>query len=131
MKILIDTNMLMLPGQLKVDVFKQLITLAQDFYPLELVVLSQSIAELKSISKGRSPTAISARIALKLVEFNKPVIYEGKANKADESIILYSQANNEKSNRVVVCTNDRLLRIQLKKNGINCIILKGRRLDWA
>ncbi len=131
MKILTDTNMLMLPGQLKVDVFEQLKELAQDQYPLELVVLSQSIAELKNMNRGHSPTAIASRIALKVLELNRPSIYDGKLNKADESIILWAEENDNITNRVYVCTNDRLLRQQLKKKNIGTILLKGRKLSWS
>jgi len=114
MKILLDTNFLMLPAQFGVDIFEYL-----DCY--EIITLSSCVDELKRIAKKRGKDAAAAKVALKLIKENNVKAVRTK-EKADKAILNY--AANEKC---AVGTNDKNLIARLKKHGIKIIRLRQKK----
>ncbi|MFA4820346.1 MAG: PIN domain-containing protein [Candidatus Aenigmatarchaeota archaeon] len=114
MKVLLDTNFLMLPHQFGVDIFEFL----KDY---ELITLSSCVSELKKLSHGKGKDGLSARVALKLMkENNVHVIKTGVFG--DASIVKY--AVEEKCS---VATNDIALIKALKNSNIKIIRLKQKK----
>ncbi len=114
MKILLDTNFLMLPAQRKVDIYAKL-------QRNELITTKQCIKELQKIAKGKGKPAMHAKIALEMAEnLVKTVRSEGSP---DDAILDYAVENN-----CVVATNDRKLIESLKRHNIKIIRLRQGKL---
>ena len=114
MKLLLDTNFLMLPAQHKVDIYSKL-------KGHEFLTTVQCIKELKKIAKGKGKPAVHAKVALELAENNvKVVSAEGNP---DSAILDYAVRNN-----CAVATNDRILIQSLKRHNIKIIRLRQWKL---
>jgi rRNA-processing protein FCF1 len=132
MKVLLDTNILMLPGQLRLDALQQVESLCFDFGKPDLLVLSNTIAELTSESKGASKHAAAARIALTIVKTRKLHVVKGAADKADDAVLDWVRQEIVRGNQAVVATNDTDLRKKSRALGARTICLKGKTaLGWA
>ena len=118
MKILVDTNFLLLPAQFKIDIFKELRKHGS------LVTVDACIRELERISKGRSRSAMHAKLALALIKKRK--IKSIKSWKTRESADT-ALSNHAKKYNCAVATNDRKLIKNLKNNGITVIRLRQKR----
>lgn len=122
MKVLLDTNALMVPGQFGLDVFGELERLGYR----RLLVPRPVLWELESLAKladsGRDRTA--ARIGLKLAESCELVEAFGGA---DETLVEIAQETG-----AAVFTNDKELKKKLSTRGVTVIHLRQRRyLDIA
>ena len=120
-KIVVDTNFLLIPFQFRVDVFREAERLLEE--RTEFVVLSPCVAELKAMSAGKEGTGRdrrAAKAALTLLE-KMPVKVAKAAGAADDAIIDYAVKH-----KAVVCTNDRELRKKLRENGARVIGLREK-----
>jgi hypothetical protein len=113
MKVLLDTNFLLLPNQFGVDIFEFL-----KYY--KLATLSSCLDELKKLSRKKSKDGLAARVALQLIKQNNVEIIRTK-EKGDRAILNYAAAE-----RCVVATNDKELIKALKKYGIKVIRLRQK-----
>lgn len=143
-KIILDTNILLLPGQRMIDVFSQIQELMSDSY--QLVVLSKTLDELKKLSAGKSKDARAAQLGLALVNAKlaeAPTLFEkiiGLRAKntislvlvdeyADDAIVMLA---NKHAKETIVATQDANLMRRLKKRDIPVIMLKAKqRLDFV
>lgn len=114
MKILLDTNFMMIPHQFGVDIFEFL----KDY---EIATLSPCIEELKKLAKKKSDDGTAAKIALKLAKANKVRIIKAK-DAADKAILEYALQE-----KCTVGTNDKDLIKALKENDIKIIRLRQKR----
>ena len=120
-KVILDTNALMVPEQFSVDIFSELLRLgyAKWFVPASV------LGELRSLAiradKGRDKTA--ARVALGLAERCNAVGEDNcHADQAIEELALETGA--------AVFTNDRALKKRLFSKGITVVYLRqGRYLE--
>lgn len=120
--IILDSNFLLIPFQFKINIFEEIERLLEG--PHEIIVTSGVLKELKRLSKGKKRGSFAARVALKIIENNKEKIKLVKGNeKITDNEIIEIAARCEEP---VVCTNDIILRRRLKKQGIRCIVLKGK-----
>jgi len=110
MKLLLDTNFLLIPGQFKVDVFTEL----QQFGKPELFTLNLVIKELESLGSRHS------RLALQLVEKQKITILNARGE-TDDAIVRVSQTG------YTVCTQDRVLAKRLHARHTPVITLRQKR----
>jgi len=122
-KVILDTNALMMPEQFGVDIFSEL----QRLGFLECIVPKPVLRELESLTikadKGRDKT--SARVGLGLAHQCK--IMDTAVDGADRAIeeLAISQ-------KAAVFTNDRILKKRLFSKGITVIYLRqGRYLEAA
>ncbi len=120
-KVIIDTNALMVAEQFGVDIFSELVRLGY----VEWLVPAQVKGELGSLAvgadKGRDKTA--ARVALGLVERCQVVGIDNCP--ADQAILDLAEKEN-----AAVFTNDRALKKRLFSKGITVIYLRqGRYLE--
>ncbi len=114
MKVLLDTNALMMPEQFGVDIFSELERLGY----FEYLVPTAVVKELKEISKfadkGRDKRA--ANVALGLISRCKILDAEGDAD--DVLVRLASETG------AAVLTGDKELKKRLSKRGITVIYLR-------
>ncbi len=114
MKILLDTNFLMVPNQFGVDIFEFL----KDY---EIFTLSSCIEELKKLAKKKGKTGIAARVAIKLIK-EKNVRTLKTKEKGDNAILNYAVQE-----KCPVGTNDKELILRLRKNGITVFRLRQKK----
>jgi len=114
MKILIDTNMMLVPHQFGVDIFEFL-------REYEMFTLSSCIDELKKLSKKRGDDGLAARVGVRLIKENKIRTVKTK-EKGDKSILNYALRE-----KCAVATNDKGLMEALKTNHIKIIRLKQKK----
>jgi rRNA-processing protein FCF1 len=125
MKVVLDTNALMVPEQFKVEILSELQRLGYT----ECMVPSAVMEELRNLTNyARGKDKIAARIGIALAERCK-IIETGKESKdalnADQSI-----ENLAIQERVAVFTNDKALKKRLFSKGITVIYLRqGRYLE--
>ncbi|HIH47067.1 TPA: hypothetical protein HA297_02110 [Candidatus Woesearchaeota archaeon] len=129
--IVLDTNFLLIPGQFKVDIFRELERIIDA--PYRLVVLDATIDELKELrdkkgAKGRDKDA--AKLALRLVQAktetqNINIVTSAKPY-VDQAILQMVQ-EDRKDKKLVVATQDQELKRLLKKAGTKTITLRQKK----
>ncbi len=116
MKVILDANALMIPGQFGVDIFGELERLGYNQYIVPRPVIKE-LEILQARAKGKDKIAASIALSLtsrcKIVESNK---------KADDAIIQIVKDMN-----VAAFTNDAALKKRLKENGITTIHLRQKK----
>lgn len=125
-KVVIDTNVMLLPFYFNVDIFDQIFSLIEE--PFKIVIGTNVLAELEKLTKKRGKSAKAASLGLLFIKKYKKFIevVEGKGH-VDRWMVEYAKENN-----AIVCTNDMGLKERAKKNGLAVIVLKGKaRIDFA
>jgi len=129
--IVLDTNFLLIPGQFKVDIFRELERIIDA--PYRLVVLDATIDELKELrdkkgAKGRDKDA--AKLALRLVQAKTETqninIVTSAEPYVDRAILKMAQ-EDQKDKKLVVATQDQELKRLLKKAGTKTITLRQKK----
>lgn len=115
MRILLDTNFLLIPAQFKIDVFEELKRFG------EPLTISVCVIELKKLSRKKGKPGEHARIALLLLKKKKIKIVKAKGE-ADFALM-----NHAKKFNCAVATNDRKLIKALKNNGIKIIRMRQKK----
>lgn len=122
MKIIIDTNFLLIPGQFGVDIFTEIEKICD--FKHEIFVLDKTMEELDKIireQKGKDKRA--AKLAKDMVDRKKIKIIPTKTfGSADKAILEMA----EKA-KIVVATQDQLLKAELKKKGAYTIGLRQKK----
>ncbi len=125
MKVLLDTNALMVPEQFGVDIFSEMLRLGYAECLVPGPVLRELCALAKRADKGLDKLA--ARVGLGLAERCKVISPE--IERADADLALENLAIQEKA---AVFTNDKELKKRLIRKGITVIYLRqGRYLEAA
>jgi rRNA-processing protein FCF1 len=117
MKVLLDTNALMVPGQFGVDVFEELERLGYRRFLVPRPVLRELVALAGLADSRRDRTA--ARIGLALAEGCEMVGASGEADGVLVDLALEMRA--------AVFTNDKELKKKLSTRGVTVIHLRQRR----
>ncbi len=118
-RIILDTNFLMIPGSLGVDIFSEIDRIMETSY--EIFILEGSIGELERIGqeqKGKNKKA--AKLALGLL--NRIKILKTKKGLVDDLIV--NLAIKEKD---LVATQDSALKDRLKVKGVDIIVLRKKK----
>jgi rRNA-processing protein FCF1 len=118
MKVILDTNALMVPEQFGVEIFSELERLGY----IEYLVPASVLAELRALASTakRGKDKVAARVALVLAERCRVL---GEAG-IDADTAIERLALDEKA---AVFTNDRALKKRLSSNGITVIYLRQER----
>jgi len=116
MKVVLDTNALMMPVELDVRLFDELDRILPPGY--ELFVPEAVLDELATLSSGRGKEATAASVGADLAERATPVEHE--AAYADDAVLEVARELG-----ATVVTNDRPLRDRLFEAGIPVIGLRG------
>ena len=120
-KAILDTNALMLPEQMGVDIFSELLRLGYSSWLVPAAVLGELSSLSRNAEKGRDKTA--ARVALGLAEScTASGEDDSDADSAIEKLAMETGA--------AVFTNDKALKKRLFSKGITVIYLRqGRYLE--
>ncbi|TQD27604.1 DNA-binding protein [Methanolobus vulcani] len=115
MKVIIDTNALMIPVQFKVDIFEELKRLGFDIH----VVPTAVITELDNLIKNlKGQDRIAAKVARSMAERCETVHMDGYADDVILELAMKLQA--------AVLTNDIGLRRRLEEKNIPVICLRQK-----
>jgi len=121
-RIILDTNFLMIPGSLGVDIFSEIERVAS--FTHEVCLVRKTMDELAEIaSRGKGKESRSAKLALELVKAKKIVIIEGKNNlNADQFLVEEARPGQD-----IVATQDRELKRRLKELGVSLLVLRKKK----
>jgi len=119
-KVLLDANALMMPGQFQIDLFDELRMLLGSFEP---VVLSGVLQELAGLTRAKGRDGAAARLGLTIGE--KCTVVE--SNEMDSASIDAQVIEYAARNACLVVTNDRRVREALFARGIGVISLRKQK----
>ena len=119
-KVILDSNFLFVPFQLKIDIFKELDRLLGKAEPL---VLTTTLWELENVAKKRSQKiAKQASAALELANKCEIVEAEKKLNESYDDVIL----RTAKELNFAVATNDANLRKRLREAKVPVVYVRQK-----
>ena len=122
MRVLLDTNALLMPAQFGIDLYDGLMALFGDFEP---VTLEEVMGELSGLARGRGRDAAAARVGIAMARRSTVVPSGSTAEHVDDRVIEYAQREG-----CTVVTNDRQLRNALLREGIDVVSMRrGRTLE--
>ncbi len=120
LKIILDTNFLMTPFNLDIDVISELNRIISQKY--EIIIPLGIIKELKGLSNNPNlKIRKAAKLALEIAQRYKIVDLTDENGDMDESIVKFS-----KKEHCAVATNDQNLRRKLKSEGIPTIYVRQK-----
>jgi len=121
LKVILDSNFLLIPSQFKIDIFESMMNLLNQRY--EPTILSSTLHELQTIGeKGPPKLRKQAQIALKLAERCQMVKVERSKDETNDDVIIRIAVEW----RSPVATSDRELRKRLRNQNIPVIFLRGK-----
>ncbi|MGV8140971.1 MAG: PIN domain-containing protein [Candidatus Woesearchaeota archaeon] len=127
LRVILDTNFLIIPMQFKVDIFTEIRRLVNE--PHEICAYQGSIDELMDLSKGNGKEAANAKTAIKLIkQKNLKTLPNSIDEKYADNLILEGVTSKD-----IVCTQDQALKrlLKSKHKGIRLIALKSKKyLDF-
>lgn len=118
-KVLLDANALMMPGQFGIDIYDELRMLVGDY---EAVTLEDVVAELSGLARGRGKDAAAARIGLAMAGRSTIVPSMSDRRYVDERMVEYAEREG-----CIVVTNDRNLRKTLLRLGIAVVTMRKQK----
>lgn len=121
-KIILDTNFLLIPFTLKVDIFSEIGRIIDDKY--KLYIIDKTINELDNIIKKKSgKTKQAAKFAKELIKKKKirKIKTEDNNNNVDTEIL-----NLVKQEDYITATQDKILKAKLKQLNKKIIILRQK-----
>ncbi|HLP80221.1 MAG TPA: PIN domain-containing protein [Acidobacteriota bacterium] len=125
MQVILDTNFLLIPQELGVDIFAAIHQALSGAYTL--YVCAETIEELEDLKTSKRKKLVdrqAASIALQLLTAKKvQIIPTAHADTADEAILAYASQNKD----VIVATQDQDLKRQLKALGRSVLILRQKK----
>ncbi|MFH1895635.1 MAG: PIN domain-containing protein [archaeon] len=116
-KVVLDTNMLMAAGELKIDVFEEI----KKYGRTEFFVPEEVLEELKKLKEKNRTKKINAGIAEKLIEKHCSLI-KGNTGNADKKM----QELAEKG--FIIATNDKQLRTKIRKKGFKTAFVRQKKI---
>ena len=109
-RVILDTNFLMIPGALGVDIFTELERVAPEY---DLYVIDKTLDELKKLGE---------KMALEMVEqFNIKLINTSKEDLVDDLIVEHATKDD------LVATQDKELKDRLREKGIDLVVLRKKK----
>ena len=118
-RVLLDTNALLMPVQFGIDLYGELLGLFGDF---ELVTLEEVVGELSGLARGGGRDAVAARVGLALARRSTIVPSGSSAESVDERVLQYARREG-----CVVVTNDRELRNALLREGTSVVSMRKQK----
>jgi len=118
-RVLLDTNALLMPVQFRIDLYDELMGLFGDFEP---ITLEEVVGELSGLARGRGRDAAAARVGLALARRSTVVPSESAAEHVDDRVIEYARREG-----CSVVTNDRELRNALLREGVGVVSMRRAR----
>ncbi|MEM2102742.1 MAG: hypothetical protein QXM22_04440 [Candidatus Bathyarchaeia archaeon] len=120
-KIIIDTNFLFVPSMFRLDIFEEMSNLFDQ--RVEPIILSPTYNELKKLVESESPKMRkNALLGLELAKRCKIIEVDRKETESNDDLI-FRMAIEWKC---PVATNDRELRVRLRKAGVAVVFLRQK-----
>jgi len=119
-KVLLDSNFLMIPLELHIDVFQEIQNLLGK--RVEFILIKPVYDELQTLSMGSSKVSRQAAYALKLAQRCRTMNVEAKARESTDYVI----ARVAKEKGAIVATLDLELRKRLRNISVPVIYLRER-----
>ena len=119
-KVLLDSNFLMIPLELHIDVFQEIQNLLGK--RVEFILIKPVYDELQTLSMGSSKVGRQAAYALKLAQRCRTMNVEAKARESTDYVI----ARVAKEKGAIVATLDLELRKRLRNISVPVIYLRER-----
>src|SRR3989338_6794445 len=118
--ILLDTNMLMGIGMLKIDIFSEIERICN--FPHENATFDSNVQELQKIeARGEAKFRKAAKLALQLLHHKKVKILKSGIMPADEAIMQSLDGN------YIVATQDAVLKKRLKARNVPIIVIRQKK----
>lgn len=118
--VILDTNCLMLPGQLGVDVFTEIPKFLDE--PHMLCSYQTVLDELEKLTKGKSKDAFNAKLGFIMAKQKALKMLKGSSELHVDDFIVKNT-----SKKMIVVTQDKGLIERLKKNGVRCLRYQQRK----
>ncbi|MDK2891196.1 MAG: uncharacterized protein PWR21_1828 [Methanoculleus sp.] len=118
-RVLLDTNALLMPAQFGIDLYDGLMALFGDFEP---ITLEEVVGEVSGLARGRGRDAAAARVGLAMARRSKIVPSGSTAERVDDRVVEYARREG-----CTVVTNDRELRNALLDEGIDVVSMRRER----
>lgn len=120
-KIIIDTNFLFVPPMFRLDIFEEMSNLFDQ--RVEPIILSPIYKELKKLAESESPKMRkNASLGLELAKRCKIVEVDRRDMESNDDLIFRMAVEW----KCAVATNDRELRIRLRKAGVAVVFLRQK-----
>lgn len=111
----------MIPGQFKVDIFEEIKRICSFQYAL--CIIDKTLGELENIKlKGKTKDILAANVALNLIRLKNIDIINTGSGKDVDGLILERADKGD-----IAATCDKMLKSELKKKGIDVIVLRQRK----
>ena len=118
-KIILDTNFLLIPGELKVDIFSEIDRIMDESY--QLYILDKTIDELNNIIQNqKSKHRLAANIAKELIKDYKIKIIKTETDDYVDNQLL-------KQKDAIIATQDKDLKTKLKTQKTPVIELRQKK----
>lgn len=122
MKIILDTNFLLIPGTLGVDIFSEINRICNFSYTLHIV--DKTLDELKKIIETqRQKYSAAAKLALQLLKQKNITIIKTESDDSVDNLIL----KLAKQAKIIVATQDKEFKRLLKAAKAGIIVLKQKK----
>ncbi len=123
MRIILDTNFLLIPFQFGVDIFEEIDRIVDFNY--SLAVMKKSLDELnKIVTEGKQRDRSAARMAIKLVGIKEiQMVSSDETGYVDNLIVDLAQKNED----VIVATVDKGLKSRVKEAGRRIITMRQKK----
>lgn len=124
-KVILDTNFVLIPGEMGVDIFSEIRRLLSE--PYDLFILDKCEEELKTIiqREGKRKSGFNAKLGLVLIkQKNLKTLSSSTSKYADEALLELAQKAPEKT---IIATQDKDLRLKLKSLGVRVIQLRQKK----
>lgn len=121
MKVILDTNFLLIPYQFKVDIFSEIDRIVLPKH--KIYVLDKTLDELKKIMKEqKGKHKFAAKLGLLLASSKKVEIIKTEDDSVDN--ILVKKANKQ----TLIATQDMILKRRIKRKGAKIITLRAKKI---
>ncbi|RLG21931.1 hypothetical protein DRN74_00790 [Candidatus Micrarchaeota archaeon] len=112
MKVILDSNCLMMLTEFKINIYDEIKKLIPD---AEFITSAEVVAELEKINN------LHAKVALSSIS-SEEVRIEKMGRPVDDALIKYAKENN-----AVLCSNDKELRRKALKRGVPVIFMRAKK----
>lgn len=124
-KVILDTNFLLIPGELGVDIFSELERIMEEKY--KVCIMEATMRELEELieRKRKSQEGFNAKLGYIMAKQKNLKTLKGSSSTyADDSIVSYAEKNPDK---VIVATQDKELIKRLNKINVKTIGLRQKK----
>ncbi len=134
LRIILDTNFLLIPARLRVDIFEEIRRIMNE--PYELCVVEETINELNSLVNKGGKDGVSAKVALELIKKKGINVIKTKSflnrtklrslNTALDADGVIIDTIKKEPRRFIIATQDKELKKRVKALGTRVIVLRKK-----